>query len=71
MYSWLSIDKGKMIYSNYIFVKMIKSIILIFVCCILIEFVRKLIFKLLSKFKFIKKIETKLINVIKDITEIK
>lgn len=71
MYSWLGIDKGKMIYSNYIFVKMIESIILIFVCCILIEFVRKLIFNLLFKLKFIKKIESKLVDVIKNITEIK
>ena len=70
IYIWLGIDKGKMIYSNYIIIKLFYVILIIFGLCVVIEFIRKLIFKLIYKFNFIKSIYSKLIAFLQNVINV-
>lgn len=71
LYKWIGIDNGKMIYGKSILLKVFVWAIIIFILCAIIEWIRQLLFKLISKLKFVKEIDNKFMAWIANILEIK
>lgn len=71
LYKWIGIDNGKMIYGKSILLKVFVWAIIIFILCAIIEWIRQLLFKLISKLKFVKEIDNKFMVWIANILEIK
>ncbi len=60
IYRWLGIDIGAMITGNLIVFKVFIYALLIFVVCIIVEFIRSKLFKFISNRKIVKKINFKI-----------
>ena len=71
LYKWIGIDDGKMIYGKSILLKVFVWAIIIFTICAIIEWLRQLLFKLISKLKFVKKIDNKFMIWLANILEVK
>lgn len=69
LYKWIKIDTGGMLKSNIIFLKILFWGIVIMVVCMLIEFIRKKIFKFISNLEVSKKILMKINNYIENFNE--
>lgn len=67
LYYWLDINNDKLITSYYIIPKILVGIIIIFVSCIIMEFIRKKIFKFIKSRKIYIKYRNKVISYIKNI----
>lgn len=71
IYKFLRLDLGKVIYSKSYVTHVIITALIIFVIGLVIEVVRKNVVKLLCKIKVINRIDSKIMNCINNITEIK
>lgn len=71
LYKWIRIDNGKMIYGKSILLKVFVCAIIIFILCAIIEWIRQLLFKLISKLRFVEKIDSKFMTWLTNILEIK
>ena len=71
LYKWIGIDNGKMIYGKSILLKVFVWAIIIFILCAIIEWIRQLLFKLISKLRFVEKIDSKFMTWLTNILEIK
>lgn len=71
IYRWLGIYSETLIKSKVIFSKMVIAVLVIFLGSLLIEILRKLIFKLLDKLKVTKKLKFNLLALVSNILEIK
>lgn len=71
LYKWIGIDNGKMIYGKSILLKVFVCAIIIFILCAIIEWIRQLLFKLISKLRFVEKIDSKFMTWLTNILEIK
>lgn len=71
IYKWLWIDPGEAIYGKSIIAKVLVVACIIFITCLLIEFLRKIIFKLLSRNKYINNICTNINSYMDRLTLVK
>lgn len=71
LYKWIEVDTGSMIYGRSILLKVFFWAIMIFVVCAIIEWLRQLLFKVISKWKIIEKIEDKFMMWINNLIEVK
>ena len=71
IYRWLGIYSETLIKSKVIFSKMVIAVLVIFLGSLLIEILRKLIFKLLDKLKVTKKLKFNFLALVSNILEIK
>lgn len=70
LYKWIGIDTGNIIYGNTIIMKVLLYAIIIFVSCSIIELIRQLLFRIISKLKLSKRISEKLQSIINKVCEI-
>lgn len=71
LYKWIGIDKGHMLYGKTLILKAFIWIIIIFVLCSIIEWIRQLLFKMISKLKIARKIDNKFMTWLINLTEVK
>lgn len=71
LYKWIGIDKGHMLYGKTLILKAFIWIIIIFVLCSIIEWIRQLLFKMISKLKIARKIDNKFMTWLIHLTEVK
>lgn len=71
IYKWIGLDTGSIIYGKSIILKVIILAILIFVVCAIIEWLRQLLFKFISKLKIMKKIDNKFMTWLSNLIEVK
>lgn len=67
LYKWLQIDNGQMISGYMIIFKVFIALTVIFVICLMIEFIRKKLFEFVGNRKFVQKLSFKIKNYLHDI----
>lgn len=71
LYKWLGIYSETLIKSKFIFPKMTRAILVIFLASLLIEILREIFFKVLYKMKLLKNLENKFLSFVYNILEVK
>ena len=71
IFKWFGIDPGEAIYGKSIIIKVLVVACIIFITCLLIELLRKIIFKLLSRNKYINNICTNINSYMDRLTLVK
>lgn len=71
LYKWIKIDTGRIIYGKSIILKIFIWAIIIFTLCAIIEWLRQLLFKIISKWEITKKIDNKFMTWLTNLLEVK
>lgn len=71
LYKWIKIDTGRIIYGKSIILKIFIWAIIIFTLCAIIEWLRQLLFKIISKWKITKKLDNKFMTWLTNLLEVK
>ena len=67
LYKWINIDKGTMIYSKSLLIKIILYGFIIYILCVIIDLIRYYLFKFITRLKLSKKISNKFENFIESL----